>query len=132
MICTCFAGYEIEKGTIVIFNAHFLNMSEELWVHPKHFDPSRFIVYDNNNNGNQKSRLLKPDYFFPFSLGKRTCLGHKLNTYISFIFLANLILRYEVKVPIESRDKLRKDVAFNGSLALPTDNCIKLQLVQRN
>ncbi|XP_050522708.1 cytochrome P450 307a1-like [Daktulosphaira vitifoliae] len=103
---TSIAGMKISKGTTVFINNYDLNMSPELWENPEHFNPERFI--------NEEGRLEKPDYFLPFSGGKRSCMGYKLVQLISYCTIATLLQKYSL-LPVE-------DVSYSvpkGNLALP-------------
>lgn len=80
-------------------------MSETLWETPEKFEPKRFL-----SNG----RLLKPDHFMPFGVGRRSCMGYKLVQFLAFAIVSNLLKEFDIgtvngediKVPL-------------GSLALP-------------
>lgn len=101
-----FAGVRIAKGTTVFLNNHSLHMSPELWTNPEHFCPERFI--------NAEGRLEKPEFFIPFSGGKRSCMGYKLVQLISFCTIGSLLNKYTL-LPVE-------DVSYavpKGNLALP-------------
>lgn len=115
----------------MLFNVHQFNMDKNLWESPLKFDPTRFLFKDNNNSNNKNLRIVKFKHFFPFSMGKRTCLGQKLNSYISFIFLANLIVKYKIKPFQNNQEEIKKHVAYNGSLAMSVDNNFKISLIKR-
>jgi len=102
----CFIGVRIAKGTTVFLNNYSLHMSPELWNNPEHFSPERFI--------NAEGRLEKPEYFIPFSGGKRSCMGYKLVQLLSFCTIGTLMNKYTL-LPVE-------DVLYDvpkGNLALP-------------
>ncbi|KAH8038349.1 hypothetical protein HPB51_001132 [Rhipicephalus microplus] len=44
-------------------------------------------------------RVHKPDYFMPFSVGRRMCLGNHLTQTEVFLFLSNLLQRYTLELP---------------------------------
>ncbi|XP_060868038.1 cytochrome P450 307a1-like [Metopolophium dirhodum] len=99
-------GVRIRKGTTVFLNNYSLHMSPELWNNPEHFSPERFI--------NAEGRLEKPEYFIPFSGGKRSCMGYKLVQLLSFCTISTLLNKYTL-LPVE-------DVSYavpKGNLALP-------------
>lgn len=101
-----FIGVRIAKGTTVFLNNYSLHMSPELWNNPEHFSPERFI--------NAEGRLEKPEYFIPFSGGKRSCMGYKLVQLLSFCTIGTLMNKYTL-LPVE-------DVSYDvpiGNLALP-------------
>lgn len=76
-------------------------MSPTLWDEPEKFEPKRFL-----SNG----RLLKPDHFIPFGMGRRSCMGYKMVQFLSFSIVGNLLKEFdisplndeEVKVPLGS------------------------------
>lgn len=82
-------GYRIPKGTQVLPNLYGIHMNPKLWDEPDRFDPSRFIVND---------RAQKPDYFIPFSVGRRMCLGDVLAKMEVFLFLVGLLQKYDLSV----------------------------------
>lgn len=82
-------GYRIPKGTQVLPNLYGIHMNPRLWNEPHKFDPSRFIV-------NEKAQ--KPDYFIPFSVGRRMCLGDVLAKMEVFLFLVGLLQKYDLAV----------------------------------
>lgn len=78
-----------------------------------------------------KFQVSKPDHFFPFSFGRRACLGYKMVTFISFSILANLCLKYKL-LPVGSLESVQKQLEPKGSLALSPDDCFQLQLIPRS
>lgn len=87
-------GYKIPKGTQVLPNLYGIHMNPKLWDEPDKFDPSRFIVND---------KAKKPDYFIPFSVGRRMCLGDVLAKMEVFLFLVGLLQKYDLSVAEEDR-----------------------------
>lgn len=88
-------GYRIPKGTQVLPNLYGIHMNPKLWHEPQRFDPSRFIINE---------RAQKPDYFIPFSVGRRMCLGDVLAKMEVFLFLVGLLQKYDLSVHEEDRD----------------------------
>ncbi|XP_077535558.1 cytochrome P450 18a1 [Haemaphysalis longicornis] len=84
------AGYRIPAGTHVISNLWAIHMDPDLWEDPEEFRPERFLV-----NG----RVHKPDYFMPFSVGRRMCLGNHLTQTEVFLFLSHMLQRYTLGLP---------------------------------
>lgn len=74
-------------------------MSPALWDEPERFEPKRFL---------SDGKLLKPDHFIPFGMGRRSCMGYKLVQYLAFAIVGNLLKEFdispleEVKVPLGS------------------------------
>lgn len=95
------SGYSVKAGTLLFLNNYDLNMSTSLWNDPEKFEPLRFI-----SNG----RLLKPDHFIPFGIGRRSCMGYKMVQFLSFSIIGNLLNEFnisslnneEIKVPLGS------------------------------
>ncbi|XP_054161103.1 cytochrome P450 307a1-like [Oppia nitens] len=134
---TTLQGYDIEKGTMVLFNTYYLNMSDKYWSEPQEFRPQRFVSKSYGN----ASHISKPDHFFPFSSGRRSCLGYKMVQTIAFAALANLVLNFQLTPATESTtgaaadsgaDKIRSQLAPKGCLALDlSDNCFQVALSPR-
>lgn len=125
---TSIAGYFIPKNTMVLFNVYHLNLSPKLWPghdDPLAFRPARFVTPEGN--------VMKPDYFFPFSHGRRSCLGYKMVNTVLFSTVANLLVNYRVEVGSpENRDKMTEMLKPRGSIALPCDgSCYDFTLVKR-
>lgn len=113
------------QGTMIMFNSYHLNMSEDFWKQPRKFDPSRFLATSDTG----KTVLTKPDNFFPFSCGRRACLGYKMVTAITFTIVANVCLKY-VMSAVDSK-QVSEQLCPKGSLALCPDHTFELQLTKR-
>jgi cytochrome P450 family 307 subfamily A len=101
----CFAGYKVEKGTLLFLNNHELNTSDKLWNEPEKFQPERFL---------STGRLVKPEHFLPFGGGRRSCMGYKMVQFLSFSILGTLLQRYRLEPLADYKVPL-------GDLALPKD-----------
>lgn len=97
----------MKKGTMIFLNNYGLTRDPDLWQEPEKFNPERFM-----NNG----ILVKPDHFFPFSTGRRSCMGYKLVQLLSFSILALTLQKYTL-LPV---DGCSYEVPV-GDLALPFD-----------
>ncbi|XP_011299259.1 probable cytochrome P450 303a1 isoform X1 [Fopius arisanus] len=84
-------GYNIPKGTVVLFNYHSTNVDETCWEEPLKFKPDRFL----DENGQFKRR----SEFSPFGLGKRRCLGELLARASLFIFFSSIIHNFDIETP---------------------------------
>ncbi len=84
---TSVAGYDVKEGTMVFLNNYELNISPDYWEQPLRFDPGRFI---------KQGKIVKPEYFIPFSTGKRACMGYRLVQHVSFVALATLLQYFDV------------------------------------
>ncbi|KAJ1525347.1 hypothetical protein ONE63_010165 [Megalurothrips usitatus] len=76
-------GHLVPKDTIVLANLMSVHMDREHWGDPDSFRPDRFL----DAEGNVKST----DYFLPFGIGKRRCLGETLARSNLFLFLAYVL-----------------------------------------
>ncbi|OQV16086.1 Cytochrome P450 18a1 [Hypsibius exemplaris] len=61
------------------------------WKNPEHFEPNRFL--------DSEQKLIRPDGFVPFSIGKRACLGEALAKMELFLFIANLLRCFTLELP---------------------------------
>ncbi|NP_001070926.1 y cytochrome P450, family 2, subfamily AA, polypeptide 2 [Danio rerio] len=84
-------GYDIPQGTTIIANFTAMFSDKELWKHPDAFNPENFL----DENG----QFSKPEYFFPFSLGPRACLGEALARTELFLFITSLLQRIRFSWP---------------------------------
>ncbi|EFA85415.1 cytochrome P450 family protein [Heterostelium album PN500] len=66
-----------------LLNNYAIAFDQEHWKNPEEFDPSRFL-YDNHS-----------EFFIPFSLGPRNCLGLNLALDEIFIAVSNLLLNFK-------------------------------------
>lgn len=122
---TSIQGYFIPKNTMVLFNVYHLNLSSDLWQNPSHFDPSRFVTKEGN--------VMKPDFFFPFSHGRRSCLGYKMVNTVIFSVVSNLLVHYRLEAGTPANAaKMTHLLEPRGSIALPFDDtCYNFSLVPR-
>ncbi|XP_025194732.1 cytochrome P450 307a1-like [Melanaphis sacchari] len=107
---TTIKGFKIPKGTCIILNNYEINTSPTYWDDPEVFDPNRFV----HRKSDEKPYIRKPEYFLPFSTGKRTCIGQQLVSGFGFVLLAGVLQRYEVKASAQL-------VIPEARLALPPD-----------
>merc|ERR1719430_378867 len=64
------------------------HMDPQLWDQPHQFNPSRVL----DESG---SSLRETQHFFPFSLGKRVCLGESLAKVELFLFFITLVKNFQ-------------------------------------
>lgn len=62
-----------------------------LWDKPEEFNPARFV--------NQDGKVQKPEYFMPFGVGRRKCLGDVLARMELFLFFSSLLHTFHIKLP---------------------------------
>lgn len=111
-------GYLIPKGTQVLPNLYGINMNAKLWENPTKFDPNRFLV-------NNKAK--KPDYFIPFSVGRRVCLGDLLAKMEVFLFLVGLLQKFDLSVANEDKNYPPKVEGTIGLSNAPVSFRVALQ-----
>ncbi|RWS10290.1 ecdysone biosynthesis protein-like protein [Dinothrombium tinctorium] len=129
---TVLQDFDIDKDTMIMFNSYHLNTSSQFWEDPKEFNPNRFLVAEQENSDSESAyRLNKPDYFFPFSFGKRACLGYKMVSTITFMGVTNLVLNFEISANQLNQSKIEEQLASKGCLALHCDDCFELILTPR-
>lgn len=114
-------GYYIPAGTTVLGNSWAINLNEEYYPNPHHFDPRRFL--DTNIAARNKNSVAGGGAIFnnpnadvelggrghpnrsghsSFGWGRRVCPGANLATNSLYIAMAKLLWAYDVK-PIPGR-----------------------------
>ncbi|RWS29934.1 ecdysone biosynthesis protein-like protein, partial [Leptotrombidium deliense] len=121
--------YDVDKGTMILFNSYHLNTSTDYWEEPQAFNPKRFLVVDENDSNSY--RINKPEIYFPFSFGKRACLGYKMVSVITFAAVANIVLNFVISASLEDQIKIKEQLRAKGSLALHFDQCFDVILTAR-
>ncbi|XP_071950461.1 cytochrome P450 2J4-like isoform X1 [Antedon mediterranea] len=86
------SGYTIPADTTVLINLFSVHRHAEKWERPLNFEPERFL------SGDLKT-IRKQEPFLPFGLGRRLCIGDLMSRMEVFLFTANLIQRFDFKVP---------------------------------
>ena len=81
-------GYTIPQGSVIIPSLDSVLWDKELWGDPQNFRPERFF----DENG----ALVQPEYFIPFSMGKRVCIGEALAKMELFLYLSSMLQRFKV------------------------------------
>ncbi|XP_062871977.1 cytochrome P450 2J2-like isoform X2 [Trichomycterus rosablanca] len=84
-------GYTIPKETPIMTNLTAIMMDKDHWKHPDTFNPENFL----DENG----QFCKDEFFLPFSLGPRVCLGESLARTELFIFFTSLLQRLQFSWP---------------------------------
>merc|ERR1712004_144705 len=79
-------GYTLPKGTGLAANFMATHMDPQIWDNPEQFSPHRFLNED-------ETGLKDTPHFFPFSVGKRVCLGESLAKVELFLFFTILVKR---------------------------------------
>ncbi|CAK1552159.1 unnamed protein product [Leptosia nina] len=82
--------YIIPPGTTIVPLINKINMDPRYFPEPTKFIPERFLL-------NGKAHI--PEYFIPFGVGRRVCLGDQLARMELFLFFANLMNHYDFMLP---------------------------------
>ena len=99
----------VPQGTQVWFNQWTLHYDEREWEEPFEFRPERWL--DENGNlvpGKKRSYL-------PFGAGRRVCLGEALAKAELFLFLSNILHRYELTPSPEGLPNLDGELGITYS-----------------
>ncbi|KAL4566634.1 hypothetical protein LXL04_030754 [Taraxacum kok-saghyz] len=89
-------GYDITAGTRVMINAWAISRDPNIWEEPEEFRPERFL----NSSIDYKGLHFE---FLPFGGGRRRCPGIQFAMAINKLALANLVYKFEFKVPNEGK-----------------------------
>ncbi|KAH9776484.1 cytochrome P450 71A22 [Citrus sinensis] len=84
--------YEIPSGTRVLINAKAIATDPEHWEHPFEFRPERFLNSSIDLKGNNFELI-------PFGVGRRGCPGMNFAMPLIELALANLLHRFDWKLP---------------------------------
>lgn len=66
-------------------------MDPNLWEKPEEFNPRRFL--------DSEGKVRKPEYFIPFGVGRRMCLGDVLARMELFLFFASFMHSFNITLP---------------------------------
>uniref|UniRef100_UPI0037E864C2 cytochrome P450 2U1 n=1 Tax=Semicossyphus pulcher TaxID=241346 RepID=UPI0037E864C2 len=88
---TEFRGFTIPKGTVVIPNLWSVHRDPTVWDDPDTFNPARFLDDDGN--------LLRKEFFIPFGIGRRVCMGEQLAKMELFLTVTNLLQAFKFRLP---------------------------------
>jgi len=86
---TEFKGYKIPKDTTVLANLYSSSIDTRLWKDPHTFSPERFM--------DEEGKVNKPEYWIPYSMGRRMCLGEQLAKQELFLFTAYMVNSFHIK-----------------------------------
>ncbi|CAI9283799.1 unnamed protein product [Lactuca saligna] len=89
-------GYDIATGTRVIINAWAISRDPNIWEEPEDFMPERFLNSCIDYKGLDFELL-------PFGGGRRKCPGINFAMAINKLALANLVYKFDFKVPNEGK-----------------------------
>jgi 26-hydroxylase len=84
-------GYDIPAGACVVPLINSIHMDPKLWDKPDEFNPDRFI--------DAEGKVQKPEYFMPFGVGRRMCLGDALAKMELYLFFASMLHTNHITLP---------------------------------
>lgn len=84
-------GYTIPAGSHVVPLINGVHMDPTLWDNPEKFNPDRFL--------DSEGKVHKPEYFIPFGVGRRRCLGDVLARMELFLFFASIMHTFSIELP---------------------------------
>ena len=67
-------------------------MDPTLWKDPEQFNPERFLSEDG-------TKTVRPDFFIPFGVGRRMCLGDVLAKAELFLFFSSMLHVFNLELP---------------------------------
>ncbi|XP_034044409.1 cytochrome P450 2U1 [Thalassophryne amazonica] len=88
---TVFRGYTIPKGTVIVPNLWSVHRDPTVWENPDTFNPARFL----DANG----KLLRKEFFIPFGIGRRVCMGEQLAKMELFLMVTTLMQAFSFRLP---------------------------------
>ena len=102
---TTVGGYDVPRDTMVLVNHWALHHDPSIWKDVDTFTPERFL----DDNGKLAP---KPENWFPFSAGKRVCLGEAIAKPELLLLFAALMHRFKWNIPEGSK----VDLSPNGNV----------------
>ncbi|KAL0108030.1 hypothetical protein PUN28_014950 [Cardiocondyla obscurior] len=115
-------GYTLPAGTHVMPLVYAVHMDPELWEEPEAFRPERFLASD--------GKVRKPEYFMPFGVGRRMCLGDLLARMELFLFFSSLMHKFDLLLPEGAPlPSLRGNVGITQS-PKPFEVCFSLRCLE--
>lgn len=88
---TKLGGYNIPKNTTILISLGSVLADEQHWKDPHEFRTERFI--------DDAGKCYKDEYFMPFGLGRRRCLGDALARACIFSFLVRIVQHFHIVLP---------------------------------
>ncbi|RSK39780.1 cytochrome P450 [Mangrovimonas spongiae] len=82
-----FNGYQLKKGSSLLFSIYEIHRHKNLWDNPEDFNPNRFSPDQTKNYSSQ---------YFPFGAGPRKCIGNNFAMYEMIITISELVVKYQI------------------------------------
>ncbi|CAB3242029.1 unnamed protein product [Arctia plantaginis] len=110
-------GYRIPAGSQVVPLINCVHMDPNLWEEPNKFNPSRFI--------DDTGKIRRPEFFMPFGVGRRMCLGDVLARMEMFMFFSCIMHQFDIQ--LEAGDALPSLEGTVGATIAPHAFRVKFQ-----
>uniref|UniRef100_H2YPQ6 Uncharacterized protein n=1 Tax=Ciona savignyi TaxID=51511 RepID=H2YPQ6_CIOSA len=105
-------GHFIPKSTkVVLPNIHGCHSDPNIWKNPSKFDIYRHI--------NKDGKFVPSKKVIPFGIGARACIGEKLARIETYVFLTNIVKRFEILSDPESKSLPPLDDGVIGLVQAP-------------
>ncbi|XP_011861462.1 PREDICTED: cytochrome P450 4C1-like, partial [Vollenhovia emeryi] len=108
----------ILKGANIIVAIFHIHRNDKYWPNPLKFDPERFLRED----------IKHSQYYIPFSVGSRNCIGMKYAAISTKVILATLIRTFSFKV--NKKIKL-ENIKLKFDIVLSTETPLKVRIEKR-
>ena len=106
---TSVGGYLIPEDTQVLLNYWAINYDHKLWDEPDEFKPERFLSSDG-------TKFIRSENSIPFSFGKRSCPGESLGLLSNFLYLANFLQKYNIRLTLSPDIAMQPMISFTHQL----------------
>jgi cytochrome P450 len=83
-----FAGFNIEKGTMIGVSFYELHRNKKYWKNPDDFIPERF---------SEENRKETAGHYFPFGAGPRMCIGNGFALYEMMLSVYAVLKKYHIE-----------------------------------
>jgi cytochrome P450 len=81
-----FNGFDLPKGTSLLFSVYEIHRHPDFWKNPEEFIPERFL--------DQNVKFSKN--YYPFGAGQRMCIGNNFAMYEMILTILTVVERYEI------------------------------------
>lgn len=88
---TMLQDFQLKKGTVILPNIASVLYDPNCWETPRQFNPNHFL--------DKEGKFIANEAFLPFSAGHRVCLGEQLARTVIFLFFANLLRAFTIRLP---------------------------------
>ncbi|GBM69202.1 Cytochrome P450 2U1 [Araneus ventricosus] len=111
-------GYYIPKDSFVLANLWSVHHNPKYWGGDvEEFRPERFLTED-------RKEVVKPEYFIPFSIGKRSCPGESYAKTEVFLYFTSILQKFHISLPSGVKPDFEGQLGI-GLAPKPYDVCLK-------